>query len=442
MKFSIKLRSNEKFLKNISTVMLANLVKIILGIVLIPIYVNYVSPQELGKFDLIMSFMPILNQFISMGLTNSVAKFYLESHNVAYLIYIRNKLFIHTMIAIGVLTVIYGIFYTYSSDFIEFYLFILFLILLLLENITFVQYRIYNFHENYKRNSIVAVSSDLLRYAVVIMLVVFLEDKLLALFLGSIASWLYLYIQTYKDNNSIFAKNVLLTSEQIVTLKNYSTPLIFLGLSGFLYLSLDRIMVSIFSDSIEEVGFLGIAQRLTTVINIVISSVATVLGVTMFKTSDMKKLLMIQNRYLYFLLGLTIVTLLIYIIFKIHIIHYILTDTYKKAFPIGILLLISLYWNMSRENLEIFFLMQNKTKLVTKIFIIFTIVNILLNIYFIPRYNAIGAVIATNIAFFLHTVVMIVQVKKNAHDITIKPFLIFLAVNLCTYYYLFNYEEM
>lgn len=417
--------------------MFANVIKVILGVVLIPIYVRYVSPAELGKFDLIISFMPIMNQFISMGLTNSVAKFYLESNNVAYLIYIRNKLFRHTIIALGILIFIYTVFYSYSSDFIELYLFVLFLILLFLENITFVQYRIYNFHENYKRNSIVALSGDIIRYVTLITLVIFMEDKLLALFLGSIVSSLYLYIQTHKDHHLMLNENITLNSQQIIALKKYSTPLILLGLSGFLYLSLDRIMVGMFSDSIEQVGFLGIAQRFTTVITLVIGSVSTVLGITMFKTSDMKKLLIIQTRYLYFLLGLTTLTLLIYILAKNQIIEFLLTDAYRQAFSIGVLLLMSLYWNKSRENLEYYFLIRNNTKLITKIFIIFTIVNIFLNVYFITRYNALGAVMATNIAFFLHAVTMLVQVRKNAHHITLQPFLIAIVVNLYIYYYLF-----
>ena len=113
-------------IKNMSIVMFANVLKLFLGILLIPIYVSYVSPEELGKFDLVLSFLPIINQLISMGLTNSLPKFYLKSNDSAYLIYIRNKLFQNSLVAIGFLCFIYFLFHSYLADLIGLYAFFFF----------------------------------------------------------------------------------------------------------------------------------------------------------------------------------------------------------------------------------------------------------------------------------------------------------------------------
>ncbi len=410
--------------------MLANIIKIALGVILIPIYVRHIPPADLGKFDLIMSAVPIMNQLISMGLTNSINKFYLKEHNTAYLVYIQKKLVKHTLILTGILLSIYMVTYSYSSQFIGFLIFILALSMLLLENVTFVQFRIYNLHENFKRNSVVSIIKDLIRYSSLIFLVLFMEDKLLALFLGNVISWLYLFLQTYKDNREFFSGPAKLTRKQVEELKTYSLPLLFLGLSGFLYMSLDRIMVGMFSDSIDQVGYLGIAQRFTTVIALGVGSIGTVLGIRMFKTKDLDELLIIQNRYILFLIILVGLTSAIYILLKEQVISLLLTDTYIAAFPIGLLLLMSLFWNKSRENIEYLYLIKGETALISKIFIFFTVINIFLNYFLITKFNALGAVIATNIAFFFHMSTLLFLARKESHNVSLLSYILAITINL------------
>ncbi|WP_353661124.1 oligosaccharide flippase family protein [Hydrogenimonas sp. SS33] len=431
-----RLQPYKKFLGNVSVVLVANVIKIALGVVLIPIYVRYITPGDLGKFDLIMSAVPILNQIISMGLTNSINKFYLAGHNRAYLVYIQKKLVRHTLLLSGMLLLIYLLTYTYSRHFISFSIFLLALSLLVLENASVVQLRIYALHENFKRSSTVSIVKDLIRYTSLILLVLFMEDKLLALFLGNLVSWAYLFFQTRKDNKVYLGGSAKLTEEQIAELKAYAFPLLFLGLSGFFYLSLDRIMVGMFADSIDQVGYLGIAQRFTTVLALGLGSIGTVLGIRMFKTDNLPELLKIQNRYILFLALLITATLFGYILFKKWVIHFLLTDRYEAAFPIGILLLMSLFWNKSRENVEYLFLVKGETAVISKIFVFFTLLNMTLNYFFILKYNALGAVIATNIAFFLHMSVLLFMAHRENHKINLLPYWTGIGTNLFAVFYL------
>ena len=432
-----KLAKHRVFLGNVSVVMLANVVKIVLGVVLIPVYVRYVSPADLGKFDLIMSFVPILNQIISLGMTNSIGKFYLQDHDTAYLGYVRDALLRHTLWVAGGLFAAYWLFYPLTHPFLGPFTALLALSLLVLENLTFVQFKLYSLHEDFKKNSVVSVTKDLLRYTSLILLVMFMEDKLTALFLGNLVSWLYLYLQSRKDSRPYLADAPSLSAERIEELKKYSYPLLFLGLSGFFYLSLDRIMVGMLADSIDQVGYLGIAQRFTTILSVALGSIGTVLGIRMFKTPDMERLRTIQERYLLFLAAIVGVTLLCYLFFKEEVIRYLLTQRYEAAFPIGIFLLMTLYWNKSRENLEYYFLVEGTTALLTGIFVTFTLLNMVLNIFFILRYEALGAVLATNITFFLHTVVLLKIVRSKGHRIRFLPFWIGAVSNLVAAAYLY-----
>ena len=418
--------------------MLANVVKIALGIVLIPIYVRHIPPADLGKFDLIMSVIPILNQLISMGLTNSIRKFYLQDHDPAYLVYIQKKLIKHTLILSAVLLLGYLIVYPYAHKFIGFAIFFLAVVMLILENVTIVQNSIYSLHENFKKSSVVAIIKDLIRYTSLILLVLFMEDKLLALFLGNLTSWFYLFFQTYKDSRPYLSKPLTLNHEQIEAIRKYSFPLLFLGLSGFFYMSLDRIMVGTLASAIDQVGYLGIAQRFTTIIAIGLGSIGTVLGIRMFKTKDTAELLTIQNRYVLFLAILVGMTFFVYVFFKTFVIRYLLTETYVAAYPIGILLLMSLFWNKSRENIEYFYLVKGETSLITKIFIFYTLLNLLLNIFFISKYDALGAVIATNIAFFLHMATLFYLARKERHFLKATPFVLGIFLNLFAIYYIFS----
>lgn len=412
--------------------MIANIFKILLGLLLIPVYVKYVTPEELGMFDLLLSISPLIVQTISLGLMNSLSKFYLENNNTAYLFYIKDKLLKNTFIVLAILLISYILFG--SDNIIDINYFLIFIVMIFLEVLSFVYYRIYYLNETYKKASQITVLADLFRYVFLITLVILMDDKLLALLIGSTMYWVYLLIQSYYDNRSLLEDKKELSKAEIITLRKYSYPLILLGFSGFLYLSLDRIMVNFLTDSLTEVAYLGMAQRLVTIASVVITSVITVVGITMFKTNDLTKLREIQNKYLYFLLLLISIILFFYLAFEDIIINLLLTDIYKNSFIIGVLLLTSLYWNKSRENLEYYYLVNNNTKLITSYFVVFTILNITLNFYFINLYGALGAVISTNISFFFHAITLLILLRIKKHKISTIPFIIGIVLNIFVIY--------
>jgi len=398
---------HEIFLRNITFVSIGNFLKMLLGFVLIPIYIAYLKPSELGRFDLILSFIPIIDQFIYRGLLSSISKFYCKDNDSAYISFVRNEIRKNTAIVTLLVLTAYILTYGYSKDLISLDLLILTLIILVLENLNAIQLVIYNITENFKSNTTVSTFGVLIRYVSIIILVITLENKLHALFLGAILANIYVFIKSKTDTRSYFEHENRLSSTQIKELFNYSTPLIFLGLSGFFYFSLDRVILATFT-SLSEVGILGISQRIGSILAVVLTGISTVLGIKIFQLKDTTRLLEINNKYILFLFFFGLFAISFMFIFESLLMNYIFVGDYSRSFLPTALVITILYWNKTRESLEYYFLVNNKTALITKIFIIFTLLNLILSILLVQTLGVFGVLIGSNIAFVLHAICLLI----------------------------------
>lgn len=399
-----------------------NILKMSLGILLIPIYSRYVSPAELGKFDYLLTFSPLISQFVSLGLTNSIARFYYMEPQKGYVGYIYSIIKKRSLV-VGLLIFIFGLFlYVQISNFIGFYVFLLFIINFVLENHTFTSVYSYALQDKFKKRAIVQLISVLFRYLFTIILVILLDNKLLALALGMFTSWSFLFLQSRHDNKVFLNRDELSLSDK-KELYKYSRPLLYLGVFSFIYQTSDRFFLGslLKENAMEQLGYWGMAQRVVTILSMSLGGFLEVWNITLFKGDDINLLVKSMRNYMYLIFLSCIFLILVMFVFKSIVVNILFTKAYEASFLLAISLIGIFCWTNLREILEKSFLKEGKTRLVTTVFIIFSVLLLLGNLFAIPSFGIYGLVYVTILVKISHTLVLFFLNRHYDNKISFLP---------------------
>lgn len=431
---------NKKNLTGSFWITFGNLIKVFLGITIVPFYARYVTPSVLGNFDFAMSITPFINQAISLGLTNSLARFYLQTKNKAYLGFIQKKIIRNSLIIIVTLFIIFIMFYNYFITYIPFFAFVLLLISSFIENISFIPNVFFKISEQYKKASIVDLISTIIRYGGTILLLIIIPNKIIALFLGSIFGTLYILIQSHISNyHFVYSENEINNIEK-KALFQYSNPLILLGIAGIIYSSFDRIFLGLITRSNTEVGYYGMGQRLSSIISMGIIGIITVWGIKAFITDEESKFRKMQENLINLLIVILFSSIVFLLIFEKIIINRIFTSTYAISFSVSLWFILYFIWNKIRETLEYYFNRKGNSKLVTIVFISMTVLNVILYYVFIPKYKAVGAAIAMFISSIIHSSILYYLSYIEGHKLKNRTILLLISVTILVVFLIIFYS--
>lgn len=408
---------NKKLITGSFWITAGNIIKVFLGIIILPFYARYVTPSILGSFDFAMSLMPFVNQAISLGLTNSISRFYLQTKNAAYLGFVQKRIIRNTLIVLLVLFAAYLVFYETANEHLPFLAFLILLITTFITNISFVPNLYFTIDENYKRASLVDLISTILRYGGTILLLILLPDKMIALFLGTMLGGGFILLQSHVTNYKIVYNSTKLNPDERKAIFRYANPLIFLGLAGVVYSSFDRVLLGSITGSSIEVGYYGMGQRLSGIISMGIIGIITVWGINAFKTLDDQKFLKMQHQLIWLLLSILASSIVFLLVFQHFIVSLVFTDTYAVSFGISLWVIIYFIWNKIRETIEYYFNRKGNSRLVTIVFISMTALNCGLFFVFIPIYKALGAAIAMTVSAVIHSSVLYCFSARQGHKL-------------------------
>lgn len=409
----------------------SNVIKLIFGFLVVPIIARNVAPEQLGKLDLLLAYGPFVNQFISMGLTNSSTKFYKENDDENVIKYMQHKIWIRTSILIFLFFVLFSLFGA-SKMSIPILIVVLYSISLFLENISFLpQIHFLNKNE-FQKYSITSTLSTIIRYSFTLLLVLIMTDKLIALSLGLLVSNLYLFLVNIKYHKSLLFSNYQenpLNVDLVLTIKKYSLPLFFLGMVGLLYQSSDRLLLAYFSpDNMVQIGYLGMAQRIIGLLTVGLSGLFTVWGVRAFENYSDDILMREKEKLIGMMLLVLVVIMITMFFFKPVIIKYFLTEVYENSFPISILLIGTFVNNRVREILEKYFLKQGNSKLIASIFTFFGIFSVLISALLLYWFDLQTMLIFRLLIASLHANTLFLFLRKAKQKI--NPMLMVLNVSL------------
>ena len=403
----------------------SNMIKLVFGLLIVPVISRYVNPSDLGKLDLLMAFGPFLNQFISLGLTNSSVKFYKEYGLFSVISFMQNKI-IKRALLVSVLFCIGFIFYGADKFGLTVIIVILYATSVFFENISFLSINQFLNENKFQRYALITTFSTIVRQSVTLLLVILMSDKLLGLTLGLLISNVFSVVISYMYYPKLILNNYekgSLNIDIIKKIKKYSLPLFFLGVVGLLYQSSDRLLVAEFGHGgMAQLGYLGMAQRIIAIMTIALSGLFTVWGVKAFENYSDEILIKEKEKLILLMLGVLIAIMTGLYLFKPLIIKFLLTDSYKEAFPISILLIATFVNNRIREILEKFFLKKGHTKLISNVFTIFGVISIVCS-GFILYYSSLENMLVFRLLIALIHAITLTILLKTYHQ-KINPLLL------------------
>lgn len=421
---------------------------------LIPIYTHYLSIKNYGVLEICLITIQICMLFMGLGMRQSLVRFYKEHE-------LKNK--IGSLYSTSVTINILGIFLLlllilpfkhhvsqliFNKD--QAYILILICLVSSVQSLTHTSL---SFYRARNQAFIYSISGFLIMGGLIglnIYLVIILKKGVIGILYG------YLIIYSAAAiliNVSIFLKYKLLISWKISKkIISFGLPLI-LSMAGWFIIHMSsRYFLSYFK-GLQEVGIYGLGYRIVNILQIVIvMPFQLAYGPYIFtqeKNPELKKNISIIFTYLLFILLLSVwgIALASRSIIKI-----IAPHEYNQAYIVVLLLLPSIialgiyYWAASLLHLV------KKTKLIALFIGGAALINIILNLYFIPKYGWYGAAISTNLSIFLAMVLTLyfglkfykIQIEKERLKRIILAFTILytslaISFNLpYIYYYLLN----
>ena len=370
-----------------------------ISILLIPLYTRVLSPADYGIFDLFIVFMNIVNLTVAFEITQGLARFYIleenEDHKVGY----SSTAFWFSLFCYLSFFIVSYFFSKPLSHFVLgnsnsvfiFQIGVLYILVNGLLQLVQNQYRWQMMSFNFMVNSLMQI---ILTSMFSLLFIYYLNLKILGLFLGLLLGAIFpLFLGIYQLKKSFQFR--FDTSKLYILLK-HTIPLVPASISVWVISYIDRVMIQHFYGN-NEVGIYGIGFRISSAIMILIVGFQTALTPLIFKhhadSNTPKKVAFLFKSFLL----LVFVSCLVFVVFLSNILELLTSPEFFDSRYVIIFMLPSVIFS----QLYIFFPgigLTGKTYLILLINFGGGILNILLNLLFIPYYSYIGASIATMIS--------------------------------------------
>ncbi|RPG49572.1 MAG: hypothetical protein CBC64_005340 [Gammaproteobacteria bacterium TMED104] len=386
----------------------ANICVKALNIILVPIYIRYLSFDDYGAFELITTLTVIFVVVVTLELTQSIVRFVPdnESNEILQRSYISSA--VHTILFSCLIFVLLVYFFSpWISNF-------LFKTLSYSQTIKLIGPIIALQALNYsiavtfrsKREFSSAIFHSLMVASFIggfgIVFLISSSGNLNQFLLGQIIGGsVAVLIGFYKIRSLIFYKINWLIVKQIVS---FSFPLILSGIAIHLSTFADRLIINELL-SLESLAVYGIAAKAASLVTIVISGVQGTLAPHFISSWNSSSGLRSLSQIFFIYLILSIFLLFFLYVFGEHIIIFLGTN--KAASGVDVLLILASSAVINGLNIFLFGLIKSlKTSILSLIYLCTAILNIVLNYYFISEFGILGAatatLISTSIGFLVH----------------------------------------
>lgn len=428
--------------RNIGIYSLGNIALRSSAFLLIPIYTRYLSIDNYGVLDICIITMQILIVFMTLGMPQSLVRFYGE-HEIEektgslFTTSITINLFGCLVFSIVILLLrnpLSKLFF--SQD----YSFILVLVCLISVARSLTQSSLSYFRAKNQAFVYSAISLAIMvgLMALNIIFVIILRKGII----GILQSYLFVYgsaavcISAY-----IFLKTKPNISRSVAQkLLYFGLPLI-LSMSGWFIIQMSSRYFLVNFSGLTEVGIYGLGYRVVTILQIVIvMPFQLAFGPFIFSHERDPELKAKISSILTYLLVLLFASTWITGFLAKLIIRIIAPPEYQQAYLVVLLMLPSIvalgvyYWAASLLHLK------KKTLLIGFFIACSALINVLLNLWLIPKYGWFGAATSTNLSIFFAVALHIIyglKLNKVALEKKRLSRLIFAYVVLCTLLVLF-----
>ena len=382
-----------------------------LSFLLVPLYTSVLSTEEYGVADLITTTATLMIFIFTINISSSVLRFTLDKRD-----YGSNILsYGFRIICIGTIVSAILLGLTYISGLIGWPLYYFLFILLY-----FVSMALYELMSNYLRAidkvKEVAVAGVLSSLIIIVSNIIFLLivkvgliGYLVSLVLGPLFAAIYCMIVVKEPLKTYFVVECETTLKRDMLL--YCIPLIFNNIALWINAFLDRYFVTFFC-GVSENGIYSVASKIPTILSLCYSVFASAWTLSAIKEFDPKDtdgfFSKTYNTY-----GALMTTACSGIILlNVPLAHFLYSKDFFVAWQYSSVLLLSVMFNTLTVFQGSIFSAAKQTKTIATTTIISAIANTILNALLIPKMGALGAAIATAVAYFSMWMTRYVSSKK------------------------------
>ena len=424
-----------KLIKNTIIVALGKFGTQLLIFLLLPVYTTYLTTDEYGTYDLVISIISFLAPIVTISLEESIFRFLVDTNSNRKKKYIISQVMIYTIISaivISIITVIILNFTTLKDISILIILYLLSYVMMAIIN-AFIRGS-----GDIKLFSILNFIIGFLTLSLNILLIVFFKVGMVGLLWSFIIAnsigIIYIFFRKKLYNYisfKLFEKNIM--KEML----KYSIPLVPNAISWNVINLSDRLIIVNFLGTSEN-GIYSIANKFPTIINTLYTFFNTAwveAAAKAVKNKDVSKYYnYVHENLKKFLFSMTLLLLTVMpILFPI-----LINDSYKDAYQYIPILLIATYFS----NISMFYggiyTAYKDTKIIGKSTIISAIINLGINLLLIKFIGIYAAAISTLISTFsvylyrrhsLKKYIKLEEDKGQVYNITILGFTIYAYYN-------------
>jgi len=376
-----------------------------IGFFLIPLYTHYLTPRDYGILELLDLTGYIMGEFFGMGLSESILRYYPYYSEEK-----DKKAVVSTAITFNfILGIIFTVTILCASKFLakiilaskEYaYLFRILAINLFLGSIVGIMKSVLQVQQR----STFLTSISLIRTAIAL----FLNICFVALFKLDVKGILYSTLITSSLISAYLAVTILRYTSfsfqlsKLIKMLKYGLPFLPNGILMFIFNWSDRYILRIYSN-MESIGLYALGYKIGMIAVFLISIPFNLIWrAYIFDVEKKPNAKLIYSRFAtYYLLILLTVSLLIATLSK-EIITILAAPSYLSAYKVIPLIVLSMVFMCSDNVFQVGILLKRKTHYLPTITAIAAFTNVFLNFILIPKYNMMGAALATAISFFVY----------------------------------------
>lgn len=396
---------------------LANLSTKALAFFLLPIYTIYLTPADYGVLNSLEVVGQILPVFFSFSLASAFNRFFHEdSQNKIYLQELFSTVFwfilVVGMIAILLLLLSAKFWLPSLLDVPIFYAYIAFPPILFMQ-LALIGHAFFRQSLQARMVSLILVGSALVNVSVSIFLLIYQDLGVLARLWGNLGaaffSFLFICWYTVRKKLLNFVFNIALLRKCLT----YSMPMMPMIASVWINSVSDRLVIAKYVD-MEAVGLYSIAFHISTILYFTGDSITQVLAPITMKglIEDKEKTKKKIQEYSFFLWILMLFASIFLFFFSKELIQLFLAKSFQEAHKIIPLLAAATIFGMQYRLYAQIINYYKKTYLFTYASIGCAIINLGLNIIFVPHYGYIAAVWTTLLSSILYSSYIIRESKR------------------------------
>ena len=419
---------NKKLLYAIFIISIGTFLTKLMSFVMTPFYASWLSTSEYGIYDLIATYVPLCIPFATLQLDQAIYRFCMEKRYNPNTIYRKVIKIVLPLMAI-VTIIITVIMILLRLD-----------VMIIIGFISyFVTFALYNLSSEYLRgNNLLkeySICNIIVGFTIVIASIILVRGFSLGvagmLFVFSISYSLSLIIilikfKPYVEGNEENA----ITSKELL---NYSIPLIPNSISWWITNVSDRTIIMFFQGSFYN-GIYAISCKIPTMLSMVFSIFNLSFQQVALQSTNDKDIEDYYNQLIKKVIrvlfsGSTV------IVSATSIIYYsLLAEDYWQGIPCVPILLCGAIMLSLAQYIGDILLVDKQTKIIGLSTMIGALFNIILNLILIPRYDIIGASVATLVSYVLMFFIRFFKIKhkfivRNVVGYILNYLLIFIGVS-------------